>query len=696
MTTLKSTLQQISITPGVQPSTDKTALATEHFTFADKIRFRFGFPQKIGGWNAILFNYSILIMGYVRSIFSAVISTSINTVIGTNTTLYSLSGSSLTNITPLVSAPVALLTNSLTSFGYSALVTNAISTIIGSRIVSVLDINYAQYFPGNSISLSGVTPFNGLTSGMINSAHVIHTIGTGLYTFVATASATHTGSGGGGSIIVTSGLMSVSAASHGMSNGFRVRIAGASTFGGFTSAQINTEFVLNNATGPNAFVVYTAGAATSYVNGGGTAATYQPQIASGAAQQSLGQGYGMGLYGAGLYGTALMSSSTSSYPRIWFMDRFGTSIIMSAGNQTGVYSWAGSNATAPALISGAPPNVNYAFVSDNILVTLGAGGVVNRIFASDQGNDTNWTSSSSNQVFDDTVVGASQFRSHVPVQGVNLIFTDHQTYLFSYIGLPLVWSIKQLENNIGIIGPMARCSVGGTAYWMDVNNFYMWSGGNVTIIPSNTQLESTIKNYVFSDINYGQSAKFFAWYNERFNEVWFHYCSASSNECDSVARVNIVEFTWVMDTFDRTAAEYPNLTLSYPRLASKESILYAHEQGVDADGSAMPWQLASNLRIGGGVPTNQFRVGTRATTMLTGFIPDSTQIGNINVEIVGQNYPQSVKKMFDNTYVVTPSTEFITVEGNARFWQYFLSGDSLGQVWTGGNWHEFVQQASPQ
>ena len=696
MTTSKSTLLPITITPGVQPSTDKTAFATPHFTQADKIRFRFGFPQKIGGWASLAFDYGATISGYARSIFSTILSTAVNIVIGTNTKFYTLSGTTLINITPLQTATTAIANSLATDYG--TLANNPITTVNGSGTVTIADTNAPKYISGDTITLSGVPGggVNGITAAQLNIALKIHTIGASSYTVITAGTATSSGAGGSNAVVRATGRITVTATAHGMPNGNRVLIAAAVAAGGVTALQINGEWIIRNVA-TNTFDIATAGTATSSVSGaGGAGTTFQPEIATGNQDVFSGVGYGMGKFGVGLYGTALKSSSTLSYPRIWFFDRFGANIIGTAGNQTGVYSWAGSTATAPTLVTNAPTAVSYAFVSDNILVTFGAGGTVNRVFASDQGNMTQWTGSSTNQVFDYTINGASQLISHVPISGINLIFSAHQTYTFQYIGLPGVWAIKKIEDNIGIIGPMARCSIGGVAYWMDTNNFYMWAGGNVTIIPANTQQQSTIHNYVFGNINNAQAWKSFAWFNEQFDEIWFHYPSTNSNEPNMVARYNRVEQHWTPDTFDRLCAEYPNLTTATPHLISSTGKYYAHEQGNDADGSAMAWSLTSNIRGGSNIMQRAYGIMPKETTLLTGFVPDSVQTGNINVEIIAKLYPQSPTNTYDQNYTVTPTTPFVPVESGGRLWQYKLSGNTLGQQFIGGAWHEYVQSSSPQ
>jgi hypothetical protein len=701
VTTTKSNLLPLIITAGVQPPTDKTPLATPHYTAAKGIRFRYGFPEKIGGWLSILFANGAKIFGVARSIFSTILTTAVDTLIGTNSNLYSLIGSTLTNITPLVpiGSAIPMGSDPLSSF-FISLANNPISTINGSFVITVTDTTAFLYSIGDSISISGATAFNGLSTGNINAIHIIHTVPDSThYTFVLSVPATATGSGGGASVKAASGIIDIQDASvAGLVLGERIKISGATAFGGLTSGQINNEFIVTYVFPlPDVeIVVKSTGMATSSANGGGPSVVYQPEIASGPINVSSGFGYGDGNYGTGLYGTALQSSITGIYPQIWFMDRFGVNAIMTPGNQGGLYSWAGSDTVAPTLITNAPAAINYVFVSNNIIVTFGANGVPNNISTSDQGNMNVWISSSTNQVFIDNINGASQLISHVPIAGVNLIYTAHQTYLFQYIGLPLVWSITLLENNVGIIGPMARVAVAGAAYWMDTNGFWMWAGGNVQPIPSNTTEYSTLLHYVFQNINTGQAYKSFAWYNEEFQEIWFHYPSASSNECDSIARYHIVDQTWVPDTMDRTASEYPNLSLGFPRLISLENIFYQHEQGTNDDTNPLEFSLTSNLRGGSNIMQREYGLPPTEISLLSGFVPDSQQVGNINVEIQAKRFPQSSVLTYDEDYTVTPTTEFITTGIGGRFWQYTISGNELGQSWRAGQWMEYVQPSSKQ
>lgn len=686
MSTKPSIPRPIQTLAGVRPLTEGSALTTEHYVAAEGIRFVNGYPQKMGGYESITFSNSNTLLGTARSIFSTIFNALTITLIGTNRRLYALFGSVLTNITPLTVATVAAA-NSLATL-YTTLANNPLTTVSGSKTVTVADASAGRLRAGDSVTLAGATTTNGIPDTEFNAVQVVRSVaGDGLsFTIIVSTAASSSGSGGGAGVIRKTGQIRLTKATHGLTEGDRVKITGAATMGGVTDAQINLEFIIRNVL-TNTFDFVTAGVATSSVSADGGASTvYQPQIDAGAADAASGQGYGMGLYGVGLYGTSLVSSTAVTPIRIWYWssERFGSAIVGTAGNQTGLYEWAGSTVTAPVLVTNAPTTINYAFVSNNILVTFG-NSVENRIKTSDQGDRTNWTSSSTNQVFVDDIEGAGRLRSHLNVNGVNLIFTDSQTYTFRYIGGTAVWEIKTKSLEIGIIAPMARCEVGGIGYWMGKDNMYMWRGGNIEIVPSNSQRQTTLLKYIFENLNFVQRQKTFMWHNPKFNELQVHYPSATSNEPDRIARLSLQDFSWVPDLADRTAAEYPNINTQYPRLVSSAGVLYRHEHGDDADGAALSWSLTTNDKVSG-----------KNCAGIVSFVPDSTQVGSITVNIQGRRFPQSTTLMMDEDFTVTATTERVPTGFSARIWNYTISGSAVGQSWIMGNWTEEVQDGAGQ
>lgn len=684
MTTVVSDLRPIETLAGVNSLLDTTSMSTAHYIFADKIRFVGGKPQKIGGWQSLSFTLGNTINGVARSIFSSTLSGRIVTMIGTHTRLYALNGSTLTNVTPLVTVAIPA-PNSLDTM-YDTLANDPFTTVNGSQTVTIADAEASRLRVSDNVTISGVSgAVNGIPDTDLNGTFKVRSVSSGSYTIIVSTAATSSGSGGGASVIRATGLIRLTDTAHGLTEGDRVGIADAATVGGVTDTQINLEFIIRNVD-TDYFDFMTTGTASSSVSAGGGASTeYFPEIPDGDQNEVFGQGYGSGLYGVGLYGTALESVSDRNLVTIWYMDKFGELIIATPGNQSGVYQWNGGIIAAPELVPNAPTAVNYAFISDNILVTFGAGGVENKIFASDQNNIQQWTASSTNQVFEDDIEGAGRFLSHVAVPANNLIFTEQSCYTFRKIPRDSgVWEIKIKDPNIGIIAPMARVTVNGIAYWMGQENFYMWKGGNVEIIPSNNPeiRESTILRYVFDNINLSQKSKIYCWHNPKFNEVCWHYPSVSSNEPDRVVRLSLRDFSWTMDTINRTAAEYPNILQKFPKLITEGGTLYQHENGNDDDTNPLTFTVTSNDKILG-----------KKMNSITGFVPDSIQSGNVTFSIASRRWPQSASVQYNTPYTVTPTTENTAMAISGRIWQYTWSGSDLGQSWEMGQWFEQVQMA---
>lgn len=676
---MSNIIKPIEILPGVEPSTDKTVTSTQHYTFSDKIRFKDGLPEKIGGWEALDLNQGDTISGVARSLFSYVLSGLNRYTIGTNTRLYDLTGTAATNITPVQTTTNAIA-NSLDTY-YATLGNDPVATVDGSTTIVITDTAH-KFEVNDTVTLSGATATNGVPAGEINTDHLVRAVDTNTFSVIVSTAATSTGSGGGAAVVRASGIITVNATSHSMANGDRVKIAAATATGGITAVQINIEHIIRDVA-TNSFDIVTAGTATSSVTGGGGASTtYQKPLEAGGVDATAAAGYGAGLYGVGLYGISKTSSSISP-PRIWSHDRYGDLILSAPGNQGDVYSWDGVTTVAPAKVTNSPP-ANYVFVTDNIAVVLGydstgAAAAGNAISWSDQGGLTNWTTGQSGS---DIIEGAGKFLTHASVRGENLLFTETQTYLFRYIGGQFIFKTRSLDPSIGCIAQNARCVADGVVYWMGLNNFYMYRGGNVEVIPSNSSNESTILKYVFDNINTSQQSKSYAWYNPKFREVWIHYPSSGSDEPDRIARVNIDDYSWTPDTLDRTAAEYPGIITQNPYLIDENSQVYLHENGFNDDESAMSWQL-----------TSRFIYGGDNTVQHKAFIPDYTLTGNMTATLTTKDYPRSASKT-SKSYTITSSTERQPTEQNGRFWQYDLSGSAVDQQVEFGNWYEELKQSS--
>lgn len=684
-------LRPITITPGVASTQDFTPQSVNQWTYTDKTRFVDGFPEKIGGWKFLSLSGNFAINGVIRIIFSYALGNVTYYTLGTNTNVYSINGNTLFNATPM-DADDDTLTNVLGTY-YSTLGQDPFEAIYGLTTVTVTDAGH-PFLDGDQVLFSGSSAVEGISAGALNTSFAITYVDGDHYSIQVASAATGTGNGGGLSVKRASRVVSVQQANT-YANGDNITVSAlASDVGGIPKADIEGIRVVQGVT-PTAYNIIADAFATSSASAAGGSITIAHQIPAGPANSTVGVGYGLGLYGVGLYGVA-GSATTPTLPRIWSMDRFGNLVIMTPGTQTGLYSWDSTVGTLPVLVTNAPTEINYTFVSDNIAVTLGASDTPNRIQWSDQGNLTVWAETAQNQAGQDDIEGAAPFLSHAPMQGYNLLFTNTQVYTFRYIGLPLIWQTQRIEVGKGLIAQNARIVVNGVCYWMGNHNWYWYNGGNIDILPSNSTNQSTIRKYIFNNLNWSEISKIFCWYNADFNEICWHVPTGDSTDPNTIARFNILDRTWCMDTADRTAAEYPAVQGIWPYLADTDNNILQYENGYDDNLDSLPFicygpyfSTGSNriVNLGGVFPDNIVSFGNITVGLNTKRYPSQIlgSVGSVNYDIQA---PGGFSDGFDSGFQVGNGTLNITYRRNCRYWQYAVSGDVLGQYWRAGQWME--------
>jgi hypothetical protein len=678
---------ELQTIPGTSPLVDSTKLSSIHYTDSQRIRFYRNAPEKLGGWTVFNTEGVNTIQGCTRNVYSQRINEDVFTLFGTHTSLYALIGTTLTNITPLDTTLIAIPDSIDTNV--TSLANDPIDTVLGSMTVTVNNPAHAIHpiEPNDRVELTGVVgPVNGIPAVELNTTHIVRSTTVNTYTILVPTAATSTGSGGGAAIEERTAVLTVNRTAHGLSNGARISISSATGFAGIPAGDINQEHIIRDALTDSFDITVNTIANASLTGQGGGATEMQDPIEEGMCDASFGMGYGLGLYGAGLYGTSKTGSEVG-LPRIWSFDRFGSIVVLTPGNQTGLYEWNGDINVAPTLVANAPAAINYVFVSDNIVVTLGADGVENRIQWSDQGDRTDWTPTAQNFAGQDDIEGADRFLSQVNVRGVNLLWTDNELYTFRFIGKPFIWETKRVNKTEGILGQNARIGINGVAYWVSNNDFFAYSGGVIRSIPGNSpDGQNYIRRFIFNDLNQTQKVKSFAWFNEKFSEIWFHFPRSTSDEPNVVARYSINENIWTIDRdFDRTAAEYPVNQDIFPKLVDTNNIIYRHEDGVNDADQPMSWYLDTNyLQLG----SNEMEVG--------GVVPDSIQTGDITLSVTTSPYPQSTKITTQSSLTITPTTEKVDFLNTGRNRQYRIENSDLDTNWRMGKWFEKIQIGAPR
>jgi len=442
--------------------------------------------------------------------------------------------------------------------------------------------------------------YNMLGIGTSTKYYIQNGFGGTLYDVTPITSAT---AAGGVTFAATNGstVLTVTDAAHPAVPGDFVIFSGAVSLGGvITAAILNKEYVVATVIGVNSYTVTLPIAANASDTGnGGGAAIASYELLTGPVSFIAGAGWGAGGWG-GVTGSsttgwgAIVTTGVAGgqQPRLWSASNFGERLIVNPrGN--GLYLWTPN--VSPSIVDrmvlltgGDTPTVcNYVLVSDASRFVLAFGvndygsAVQDPMLVrwSDQESYTVWTPDATNQAGSYRLSRGSVIFSALQTRQEVLVWTDAALYSMQYQGPPFVWSTNILGDKITIMGPNATVANDNIAYWMGTDKFYIYNGRIDT-------LPCSVLRFVFSDINLNQRFLVHAGHNSAFQEVWWYYCSASSDEIDRYVIYNYLEQTWSVGALSRTAWLGNNLRNS-PIATSDTNLIMYHEIGTDDNGVAL-------------------------------------------------------------------------------------------------------------
>jgi len=590
-------LQKLQFRPGT--NRESTNYGNEGGWYqTNKVRFRSGLPEKIGGWEkdngtlstsiggvstAIAYPSTGTLWGVCRSLWNWITLSGYNLLsLGTNLKFYIQNGNggSFYDVTPITGDPPAAI----------AVASNAFTTTASSsgtnRYVTVT-CNVAGYNgqTNDFVTISGVaSAVNGIPAANLNQEFQL--------TYVSGSTFT-----------------------------IQVYVSSAVTVTAGTTGAANFAFQIS--TGNE---VYTVGVGWGAGGWGGVTTGYASTGWGAAAPAGLGIGLQLRTWSQSNYGQNLVFNPRGGPIYYWVVDAtptiFNRAQVISAGNtntQNSIAYW-DADSTCPTVC-------NFVLVSDasRFLIAFGTNDPTGvyatvaldpmQIRWSNQENLLEWTPVITNQAGDyklshgSAIITAQQTRQEI------LVFTDSTIYSMQYLGPPYVWSFQILGDNISIAGPNVVASASNITYWMGLDKFYMYSGRVET-------LPSTLREYVFTDINISQAFQFVSGTNEGYNEVWWQYCSANSNVIDRYVIYNYLDNVWYYgDWTNYTGTAYQGRTAwldsalrQYPMaatygaastslLTNSNAILVYHEDGVD-DGTVNP-----SVPIVANVQSSDFDIG---------------------------------------------------------------------------------------
>lgn len=621
---------KLQFRPGLNK--DQTNYTNEGGWFAcDKVRFRSGYPQKLGGWAAVT---TQTFLGVCRQLFGWITSFADNLLaLGTSKKVYIEVGSQYYDITPY---------KEITAAGD---VTFAATN--GSSSITVYDTN-ANPVVGNYVTFSGAVSLGGnITAAVLNQNYEIATVvDQDEYTVIAkspttgaavTANASDIGNGG--AAVVGSYEIDVGYDKTTYGYGWGTSTWGTVPWGLGSGApiflqqrdwffdQLDNDLIMNYRNGP--MFIWERG--TSAIDTALASRAIYIEDLPGAAdvpgevmQCMISQNDRHLLaFGCIPYGS---TSSTDYDP-----------MMIRWSSQDAPEFWTPGTVTVPS--TGTLSSAGFRRVSRG-----------------------------------------SRIVRAIPTRQTILVFTDTHLYSFQFVGTTDVFDLQEYADNISIISPRAVITASNVTYWMGADKFYAYNGAVQT-------LACTLRNHVFKNLNYDQSDQIVCGTNEGFHEIWWFYPSANSETNDSYVCYNYLEQVWHYGTMDRTAW-LDAAQREFPQAVGTTNILYNHESGVDADGAPMESYIqSSDFDLGDG---EEFMLSRRVIPDVD-FSGSTANTPEVDFMIRPRNFPGSAYQddAFDSQAVVQTAvntyTDQVFIRARARQMALKIQSTDLGVNWQLGS-----------
>jgi hypothetical protein len=626
-------LQKLQLRPGV--NRESTTLANEGTWFEmDKVRFRSGYPEKLGGWERDNGAQSSGLMpptgsfwGVCRSLWNWITLSGYNLLgLGTNLKYYIQNGvdGNFYDVTPLRET-VTIASNAFTT-------TNGLTTVVINDTAHGAVTN-------DFVTISGVSgPVNGIPAADLNKEFRITYLTVDTYSITVATAATSSGTTGAATF------------AYQIDPGEEIDTVvvgwGAGGWGGTTPGYASTGW-------------------------GQSAALAQLRLWS---QSNYGQDLIINPRGGALY-LWKVNASPLVYDR---------AVLLSP--------------TSPppyTTDSGCPTVSNMVAVSDasRFVIAFGCNDYGSAtqdpllIRWSDQEDYATWTPAATNQAGSYRVSTGSSIVAHQQTRQEILVWTDAAIYSMQYLGPPYIWGFQVLGYNISIAGPNSVATAANITYWMGLDKFYMYSGRVET-------LYCPLRQYIFGDINLQQQYQIYGGTNEGYNEIWWFYCSANSTVIDRYVIYNHLERIWSYGNLSRTAWLDTPLR-DFPTATTYNGQLLYHENGVD-DGTTNPpspiscFIQSADFNIGDG---HNYGFAWR---MIPDITFDGSYVNNPQVTFTlrprqnpGANYSAAGTPTVTSTqnyqgqrnYTVQQFTQIVYTRIRGRQMAFKVSSDGLGVNW---------------
>ena len=712
-------LQKVNFQPGFNKQVTGTG-GEGQWIEGDNVRFRYGTPEKIGGWAQL---GSVDLTGRNTAIHHFVNASGIKyAALGTNRILYAYSGGIFYDIHPIKS------TTTLTS---------AFSTTNGSATVTITFASAHNINKGDIILLDNFTTItnSGFTSGNFDdNKFQVSSIPT-TTTLTVTMASNESGSGA-----TTSGGIRVK---HYYPVGPAVEVAttgwGLGSWGGVQQGQ----FTSTLSSGINASVTsLTMASSTSFpssgtVQIGSELITYTGNSGgtlSGLTRGATGTTAAIHSSGATVTDAsnffawnAAASGDIITAPGLWSLDNFGNKLIATiSGGET--FEWDSdpttANATRATILANAPTASSFSLVStpDRHLIffgtetTIGTSSTRDEMFIrfSDQesiNETTSYAPSAINTAGTQRLADGSKIMGAIRGRDAIYVWTDTALFIMRFVGAPFTFSFQQVGTNCGLIGQNAAVEVDGSAYWMSENGFFRYTG----------KLESLaclVEDHVYDDINTIPKQHINAGLNNLFGEVMWFYPNSGSGTVNRMVCYNYLDSTperpvWTTGTLARTAWQdsavfgKPHATEynsgDTTATTNKDHVIgctdgtttyFEHEKGLDEIKEGATNSITANIQSGDFDIGQQGLQGDGEFMMkIRRVLPDFlSQTGDSVVTLNLKDFPNDTAASSSlGPFTVSSSTQKIDTRARARSISLKVSNSSTSQFWKLGTFRLDIQ-----
>jgi len=723
-------LQKIAFLPGFNKQVTPTG-AESQWTGGENVRFRYGTPEKIGGWSSL---GDKKLTGATRALHHMVNKEGIKyAILGTNRILYAYSGGVYYDIHPLVNPSGTALTN-------------AFSTTNGQPTVTITFSSAHNFQAGDIILFGDTSTFSSITgsnfgaSDFCDKKFMVTTVPT-----TTTITITMDSNEGGAGASTSGGITFFRYYHVGPAEQVGVYGYGISQWGGtVTNPQTTT---LNGALGADAFgtggsgttinVASTTGfpsTGTNYIQVGteeisytgitSTSFTGITRNVRGTTNASHSNGATVtNTSGYAAWGQAASTSDKVAEPGLWSLDNLGSNLIALICNGP-VFEWdsnaANATATRATVVTGAPTASRDMLVStpDRHLVLFGTETTIGDTTSQDdmflrfsnQEDINTWAPTITNTAGTQRLAAGSRIIGAKLGRNAIYVWTDTSLFTMRFVGGDFVFAYEQVGTNCGLIGKNAAAEVDGAAYWMSENGFFRYTG-------KLESMDCLVEDYVYDDLNTTSGQLIFCGINNLFGEVMWFYPQANSNVINRCVLYSYLDSTsqrpiWYTNAnslfprttwIDSAVFGLPHATYydagtdsSFDVTGNTEGVTYyyEHETGVNqvkiGTTSAIPanitsgdYDITQKTMRGAATSLADLRGDGEFIMRVSRVVPDFiSQTGNTIVQLDLRNYPNDSSASSSlGPFTITSSTTKIDTRARARAVALTVSNTAVDANW---------------